>query len=85
MGYKYYETRHDTDPSYDYDAEVVYPFGHGLSYTTFDKKIMAMNVENGVVTVRVEVTNTGDVAGKDVLAALSILPTPAPLRSPPST
>ena len=67
VGYKYYETRHDTDPSYDYDAEVVYPFGHGLSYTTFDKKIMAMNVEDGVITVRVEVTNTGDVAGKDVL------------------
>ena len=38
VGYKYYETRHDTDPSYDYDAEVVYPFGHGLSYTTLTRR-----------------------------------------------
>lgn len=67
VGYKYFETRHDTDPDYDYSADVAFPFGHGLSYTTFEKDIMAMNVENGVVTVRVEVTNTGDRAGKDVL------------------
>ena len=67
VGYKYYETRHDTDPGYDYEADVVYPFGHGLSYTTFDKKIMAMNEENGVITVRVEVKNTGSMAGKDVI------------------
>ena len=67
VGYKYFETRHDTDESYDYDSEVMFPFGSGLSYTTFDKDIMAINEENGVITVRVEVTNTGDVAGKDVL------------------
>ena len=67
VGYKYFETRHDTDESYDYDSEVMFPFGSGLSYTTFDKNIMAINEENGVITVRVEVTNTGDVAGKDVL------------------
>ena len=54
-------------PGYDYEADVVYPFGHGLSYTTFDKKIMAMNEENGVITVRVEVKNTGSMAGKDVI------------------
>ena len=67
VGYKYFETRHDTDPSYNYDADVVWPFGYGISYTTFEKNIMAMNVEDGHVTVRVEVTNTGDEAGKDVL------------------
>ena len=67
VGYKYYETRHDTDESYDYDAEVVYPFGHGLSYTTFEKDIMAMHEENGILTVRVSVKNTGDRAGKDVI------------------
>lgn len=67
VGYKYFETRHDTDPSYDYDAVVAYPFGYGLSYTTFEKDIIGLDVTDGVVTVRVEVTNTGDVAGKDVI------------------
>lgn len=67
VGYKYFETRYDTDPSYDYDADVMYPFGYGLSYTTFSKKIMAIHEEDGIITVRVEVKNTGDVAGKDVI------------------
>ena len=67
VGYKYFESRFDTDPDYDYASEVAFPFGHGLSYTTFEKDIMAMNVEDGKVSVRVEVKNTGSVAGKDVL------------------
>lgn len=67
VGYKYFETRNDTDSTYDYDADVAFPFGHGLSYTTFEKNIMAMNVADGTVTLRVEVKNTGDRAGKDVL------------------
>ena len=67
VGYKYFETRAATDPSFDYDAAVMFPFGHGLSYTTFEKRIMAINEENGVITVRVEVKNTGDAAGKDVI------------------
>lgn len=67
VGYKYFETRHDTDPSYNYDADVMYPFGHGLSYTTFNKRILAMNEDDGVITVRVEVKNTGDTAGKDTI------------------
>lgn len=67
VGYKYFETRDDTDETYDYDSEVMYPFGHGLSYTTFDKKILAMNEEDGTITVRVEVKNTGDMAGKDTI------------------
>ena len=66
VGYKYFETRHDTDPDYDYSADVAFPL-RPRRYTTFEKDIMAMNVENGVVTVRVEVSNTGDRAGKDVL------------------
>ena len=52
VGYKYFETRHDTDPSYDYDADVMYPFGYGLSYTTFSKNIMAIHEEDGIITVR---------------------------------
>ncbi|PXW92098.1 beta-glucosidase [Streptohalobacillus salinus] len=67
VGYKYYETRHNTDSSYNYQEEVVYPFGHGLSYTTFEKDILAINVEDDIVTVRVSVENTGDVVGKDVI------------------
>lgn len=67
VGYKYFETRDDTDDSFDYDAAVQFPFGHGLSYTTFEKNIISLEEDNGVITVRVEVTNTGDSAGKDVL------------------
>ena len=67
VGYKYYETRAATDLSYNYNADVVYPFGHGLSYTSFNKDIMAMNEEDGVITVRVSVQNTGNRPGKDVI------------------
>lgn len=67
VGYKYYETRHATDESYNYDEEVLFPFGHGLSYTSFNKEIVEMNEENGTITIRVAVENTGDVAGKDVI------------------
>lgn len=67
VGYKYFESRHDTDSSYDYDADVAFPFGYGLSYTTFEKNLIGLSEENGVITVRVEVTNTGKVAGKDVI------------------
>lgn len=65
VGYKYYETRHMTDENYNYDEEVVFPFGHGLSYTSFEKEIVDMKVEDDQVTVRVAVKNTGEVAGKD--------------------
>ncbi|GIP19274.1 beta-glucosidase [Paenibacillus montaniterrae] len=71
VGYKYYETRHVTDSSYKYDEEVLFPFGHGLSYTTFKKDIVEMKEENGTITLRVSVENTGDVAGKDVIQIYS--------------
>lgn len=71
VGYKYYETRHATDSSYNYDEEVLFPFGHGLSYTTFKKDIVDMNEEDGTITLRVSVENTGDVAGKDVIQIYS--------------
>lgn len=67
VGYRYFETRHDTDNTFEYDSVVKYPFGYGLSYTSFEQDIMAMNVEDGVVTVRVSVENKGDVAGKSVI------------------
>lgn len=67
VGYKYYETRHATDSSYNYDEEVLFPFGHGLSYTTFKKDIVDIKEEDGTITLRVSVENTGDTAGKDVI------------------
>lgn len=67
VGYKYYETRNDTDPGYNYVGDVVYPFGHGLSYTTFNKKITSLDEKDGIITVCIEVKNTGSMAGKDVL------------------
>ena len=67
MGYRYYETADAVDPSFDYDSAVVFPFGYGLSYTTFEKTLDSVVEANGTVTATVTVTNTGDVAGKDVV------------------
>lgn len=84
IGYKYYETRYEdtvlgngnaTDPvgssvdgNWDYTNEVVYPFGYGLSYTTFDQELVSVDYDetSDAYTVEVKVTNTGDVAGKSV-------------------
>ncbi len=85
IGYKYYETRYmdcvlgegnasaavgSTDGNaWSYNNEVSYPFGYGLSYTTFEQKLDSLDVdlENKTVTAKVTVKNTGDVAGKDVV------------------
>lgn len=52
---------------WDYDNEVSYSFGYGLSYTTFEQKITDFSYEGDNVKVTVEVKNTGDTAGKDVV------------------
>ena len=52
---------------YDYTEEVVYPFGYGLSYTTFDWSNMQTTWSGDECTVTVDVENTGDMAGKDVV------------------
>lgn len=81
VGYRYYETRYFTEGGDDengnawYDAEVMYPFGYGLSYTTFDWELLrdqstAENTpleKDGVITTTVRVTNMGNVAGKDAV------------------
>lgn len=67
VGYRYFETRDDTDAEYDYDAEVMFPFGHGLSYTTFEQQLISLEESDGEISVRVGVRNSGDVAGKDVI------------------
>lgn len=65
VGYRYYETA-AADGFIDYDTTVQYPFGYGLSYTSFDKSIESFSATGDTVTVTVKVTNTGTVAGKDV-------------------
>ena len=81
VGYRYYETVADDLGEAGeawYDDNVVYPFGYGLSYTTFSQEIV--NVEGdlsgatGEITVTVRVTNTGTVAGKEVVQIYSTLP-----------
>ncbi|MBQ3797602.1 MAG: glycoside hydrolase family 3 protein [Butyrivibrio sp.] len=80
VGYKYYETRYEDSVlgqgnatskagssfgnEWNYAAEVTYPFGYGLSYTTFEKKLDDVSIEGDDITVNVTVTNTGSVAGK---------------------
>ena len=92
IGYKYYETRYmdtvlgqgnasstvgsTTGSAWNYDDEVTYPFGYGLSYTTFTQSLDSLTVdkEAKTVTAEVTVTNTGDVAGKDVVQLYVSLP-----------
>jgi beta-glucosidase len=73
VGYRYYETRYEDTVmgtanvgDFVYEDQVAFPFGYGLSYTTFEWSNYQMKEENGAITVSVDVTNTGSVAGKDV-------------------
>lgn len=78
VGYRYYETRGETDGENWYNANVVYPFGYGLSYTTFDWTVgdaSASEIELGAtITVPVTVKNTGSVAGKEVVQLYASAP-----------
>ena len=80
MGYRFYETAADmgyfksdnlpdntTDTFYNRDNGVVYPFGYGLSFTTFSQEITSATYKDGIFEIKVDVTNVGDVAGKDVV------------------
>ena len=92
VGYKYYETRYEdvvmgtgnadspvgssTDGAWNYDQEVVFPFGYGLSYTEFSQKLTEVNynAETDCYEVQVEVTNTGAVSGKSVVQVYAQTP-----------
>ncbi len=84
VGYLYYETRYaDTvlgqgkadstvgsiNGAWNYANEVTYPFGYGLSYTSFEQKLESVDVDlaAGTATAKVTVTNTGSVPGKDAV------------------
>lgn len=92
VGYKYYETRGVDDETW-YNDHVVYPFGYGLSYTTFEweiadaAEIQGKTIEKGeIYTVKVKVTNTGDVAGKEVVQLYGHAPyTPGGIEKPEVT
>lgn len=79
VGYRYYETRYvdnatgkcDEDA---YDKVVQYPFGYGLSYTSFEQKITHHEVKDGKINIEIEVKNTGKVAGKDVAQVYATAP-----------
>lgn len=66
VGYKFYETA-AAEGLIDYDKTVVYPFGRGLSYTTFTQTLNSVTEADGTITVDVTVTNTGSAAGKEVV------------------
>ena len=67
VGYKYYETRQLYEAAGWYDNAVAYPFGYGLSYTTFSKSLLGTSMDSENITLRIEVENTGTKAGKEVV------------------
>ena len=66
VGYRFYETAAE-EGLINYDESVVYPFGYGLSYTTFTQEMSDLTVTDDTISVDVTVTNTGETAGKDVV------------------
>lgn len=66
LGYRFYETAAE-EGFLNYEDAVVYPFGYGLSYTSFVQEMSDIQMENGNISVNVSVTNTGNTAGKNVV------------------
>lgn len=68
VGYRYYETA-ASEGTINYEEKIMYPFGHGLSYTEFEQEVVdgSLNWTDTDVTVDVKVTNTGAVSGKEVV------------------
>ena len=90
VGYKYYETRYEDavlgqgnavsdagafkDTTWKYEKEITYPFGYGLSYSTFEYSDMTVTENDTTFEVSVKVTNTGDYAGKEVVQVYAQTP-----------
>ncbi|MFV0520112.1 MAG: glycoside hydrolase family 3 C-terminal domain-containing protein [Lachnospirales bacterium] len=90
VGYKYYETRYEdtvidrfnassnvgssNNNNWNYNMEVSYPFGYGLSYTTFEQSLDSVEINEDEITVNVTVKNTGNVAGKSVIQVYAQTP-----------
>ncbi|WBW94957.1 glycoside hydrolase family 3 protein [Oceanirhabdus sp. W0125-5] len=66
VGYRYFETYYQKDEA-GYEKTVQYPFGYGLSYTDFEWKVLSENFDDETISIDIEVTNTGEVPGKDVV------------------
>lgn len=73
VGYRYFDS---------FNKEVSYPFGYGLSYTTFAYNNPAIKAENGVYTITVDVKNTGKMAGKEVVQLYATAPDAAASNKP---
>ena len=74
VGYKYYETRYEdailgqgNAGNYDYATAVQFPFGYGMSYTTFEWSNFTVSETDATYEIDVTVKNTGHAAGKDVV------------------
>ncbi|NDV95920.1 beta-glucosidase [Dysgonomonas sp. 521] len=73
VGYRYFDT---------FNKQVSYPFGYGLSYTTFEYTNAAIKTENGIFTVSVDVKNTGPAAGKEIVQLYVTAPDAAGMNKP---
>ena len=65
VGYRYFDS---------FGKQVSYPFGYGLSYTTFEYVNPSVKVDNGIYSVSIDVKNVGKFAGKEVFSFMSPLP-----------
>ncbi|XME01391.1 glycoside hydrolase family 3 C-terminal domain-containing protein [Lachnospiraceae bacterium C1.1] len=90
IGYKYYETRYEDSvlgngnadskagssdgKNWNYANEVQYPFGYGLSYTSFEQKLDKVEIDGDDIKVTATVTNTGDRAGKSAVQVYAQTP-----------
>lgn len=74
VGYRYYETRAAVDPAYDYQDQVVWPFGYGLSYTAFEQKILGLTDAGDHLRLAVSVTNVGGRAGRCAVQCYATAP-----------
>lgn len=74
VGYRYFETRAEADPLFEYGKEIVWPFGYGLSYTTFRQKLTGLEDTGEDLRITVHICNTGQIAGRCVVQLYASAP-----------